>query len=324
MEKNKKYSKEDFSYVVSTITGFTDEVGGQLIAKSLIGATTPKYVNVRLGIKGTQALNLLNSSPSFQPGGCGWTASGTTVVTQRNISTCPEKLNESLCPNDLYPTYQSMFLQAGQTEEEVPFIDMIADLKVKQIQKRIEDKLWKATVAGGDCFNGFASLLSTGQTGVGVVVSGATFSPTADYGSAGNPITEVDKLINTLDDDAMVREDLIVFMSHANFRLYVQALTKANFFTNYIGSSSITGNMEAIHPNTNIKVVPTIGLSGSAQVVVGPAEFFVVGFDLISDHEKLDVFYSKDNDEVRIRANYNYGAQIVTFDSTKYFATNGL
>ena len=125
----KKYTEEDFSYVVSSITGFTDQVGGELLAKALIGAQTPKYANVRLGIKGTQALNLLNSSPSFQDGACGWNASGTTTLTQRNITTFSEKLNEALCPKDLYPTYQSMFLQPGHYEEQVPLKMLLLTLK---------------------------------------------------------------------------------------------------------------------------------------------------------------------------------------------------
>jgi hypothetical protein len=319
----KNYTKENFSYVVSSITGFTDQLGGELLAKALIGATTPKYATVRLGIKGTQQLNLLDSNPAFQAGACGWNASGTTTFSQRSITVCPERVNESLCPDDLYPTYQSMLLQPGQTEETVPFESIIADLKVKQIQQRIEQKLWQATTAGGDCFNGFKSLISTGTTGVGNS-SGVTFSNSAAYGVSGNPITEVDKLINVLSDDAMSREDLVVYMSFASFRLYVQALTRANFFANYIGGTSVTADMEAIHPNTNVKVVPTIGLAGSNQVVIGPKAYTIVGFDLLSDHERMEVWYSKDFNEVRFRANYNYGAQIALFGSTVYFATNNL
>jgi hypothetical protein len=82
--------------------------------------------------------------------------------------------------------------------------------------------------------------------------------------------------------------------------------------------------MEATHANTNVKVVPTIGLNGSNQVVVGPREYMVVGFDLLSDHETMNLWYSRDFDEIRMRANYNYGATIATFGTTKYFATNGL
>jgi hypothetical protein len=317
-------SREEFAYSVGSIGSYVDQVGGELLSKALIGATTPKYVNVRLGIKGTQALNLLDSSVTFQSGTCGWDPTGnTTTYTQRSITTCAEKYNEALCYKDLYDTYQSMLMAPGQTSETVPFEQQIAELKVKQIQQRIEQKLWQANSGGDDCFDGFKLLIASGQTGV-ASSSGTTFNPATAYGSAGNALTEIDNLINVLDDNAMSRDDLRVFMSYANFRLYVQALTKANFFANYIGSTDITAQMEAVHPNTNVKVIPTIGLNGSNQITIGPAEYMVVGFDLLSDHEKLVIWYSKDFDELRLRANYNYGAQIAKFGSTKYFATNGL
>ena len=86
----------------------------------------------------------------------------------------------------------------------------------------------------------------------------------------------------------------------------------------------LTSMMEATAPNTNVKIVPTIGLNGSNQVVIGPREYIVVGFDLLSDSEKLVIWYSKDFDELRLRANYNYGVTIAKFGSTAYFATNGL
>ena len=194
----------------------------------------------------------------------------------------------------------------------------------EQIQEYIENKLWNATTTGGaDCFDGFAELIVSGATGVGVSASGTAFSSSAAYGANGNPITEVDKLINALSDDAMSREDLVVFMSYANFRMYVQALTKENFYKDYIKDANITGNMIAIHPNSNVTVVPTKGLNGSNQVVIGPKEYFIVGFDLMSDSESFDIWWSRDNDEIRFRANFNYGAVIPNF-STVYFATNDL
>ena len=317
---------QNFSYDVSTIGGYSDQVGGELLAKALIGGTTAGIVNVRTGIKGTQALNLLDSTPVFQAGNCSLSPSGVTQFTQHSITTCPETLFESLCYKALFDTYQSMLMKAGQTQEEVPFEQMILDLKKKQIEQHVETKLWQARTVSGDCFNGFAYLISqaTGNTFASAVASssGTTFGTQA-YGTAGNPITEVDNLINVLDDNALSREDLVVFMSYANFRKYVQALTKANFFTNYIGSADITSNMSAVHPNTNIKVVPTLGLNGSNQVVIGPAEYMVYGVDLLSD-ETLKAWYSVDFDEIRIRSNFNYGATIATFGTTKYFATNGL
>jgi len=320
----KIYSKDEFSYVVSTITGFTDQSSTDIIAKALIGATTPANTTVKLGIRGQQAVQLLNSAPAFQTGACGWNASGTTTFSQVTLSSQHEKLNEELCYQQLWDTYQSLLLPAGQDPETVPFLDSIISLKTKQIQQRIEQKLWLAQTASGDTFNGFNYLISTGQTSVTASVSGTTFSSTAAYGSAGNPITEVDKLISALSDDALVFDDLVVFMSYSNFRLYNQALVKANFFQNYIGTSNVTNNMSAIHPSTNVKVLPTLGLAGSGKVVIGPASYMFCGFDLMSDNEKMDAFWSRDFDVLKIRANYSYSAAIASFSGTNYFATNNV
>ena len=323
----KNYSKEDFSYVVSSITGFTDQTSTELMMKALVGGPTAKVGQVKLGIKGTQQIQIMDSNPAFQAGACGWSASGTTTFSQISLSVQPERINESLCPDSLYSTYQSLLLQKGETEESVPFEMEIANLYVKKIQQRIETKLWNATTAGGDAFNGFKSLLVSGATGVAVSNTPTAFSATAAYGTAGNPLTEVDKLISALDDNAQAIENLVCFMSYANYRLYVTALTRANFFQNYIGNSTVIGgeaNAFAIHPNSTVKVYPTLGLSGSGRVVVGPADWFVIGFDALSDNEKIDLFWSRDNDEIRIRSNYNYGCALVVFSGVNYFATNNI
>jgi hypothetical protein len=323
----KNYSKEDFSYVVSSITGFTDQTSTELMMKALVGGTTAKVSNVKLGVKGTQQIQILDNSPAFQAGACGWSPSGTTTFSQISLTVCPERVNEALCPDALYSTYQSLLLQKGETEESVPFEMEIGNLYVKKIQQRIETKLWQATTSGGDCFNGFKSLLVSGATGTAVSDTPTAFSPTVAYGTAGNPITEVDKLINALDDNAQAIENLVVFMSYANYRLYVQALTKANFFQNYIGSSTVIGgeaNAFAVHPNSTVKVYPTLGLNGSGRVVIGPSDYFIVGFDALSDSEKLDMWWSRDSDEIRIRGNFNYGAALVRFAGVNYFATNNI
>ena len=177
-------NKQAFSYDVSTIGGYSDQVGGELLAKALIGGTTSANVNLRTGIKGTQALNLLDSTPVFQDGNCSLSASGTTTFTQHSIVTCPKTLFESLCYKQLFDTYQSMLMKAGQTQETVPFEQMILDLKSKQIQQYVETVLWTGTTVGSaDCFNGFAKLISTstGNTFSGSCAnsSGATFSSSA-------------------------------------------------------------------------------------------------------------------------------------------------
>lgn len=319
----KLLNKSEFSYSVSTITGYTDESSRELVVEAVLGAPSIQYLTPRTGIKGTQAVQVLDTSSAIVDGSCGWTASGTTTFTQVDLTVCDKQLQEALCPKDLYSTYQSMMLASGKPEEDVPFLDMIAANKVNEIQKHIESKIWGATVAGGDCFDGLTTKIVSGATGV-AVSSGSAFSGSTAYGSDGNPITEVDKLINALSDDAMALDDLTVFMSHANFRLYVQALTKANFFQNYIGDTNITGNVSAIHPNTNIKVVPTVGLNGTDTVMIFPKRYVFFGTDDYTDSEGLQVWWSKDNNELRMQASFSYGVAVKTWSDYNYFAVNGL
>jgi hypothetical protein len=320
-------SKQEFSYVVDSIKPYVDQVGGELLAKALIGGTTSKKINLRTGIKGRQALNLLNSNIVVQDGVCGWDPSTgtTTTFTQHTITTCAKKYNESLCYQDLYDTYQSMLMKPGQIQDSVPFEEQIMSLKVLQLQQYVERQIWQATT-GSTCFEGFAKLISTGSTYASAIAytSGTAWTLTGTTSTPGNPLYEINLLINALDDDAMSREDLLVFCSYANFRKYLQALTNANYFANYVGTSSTTNFMEATHPNTNITVVPTIGLENSNQVTIGPAEYMVQGVDMTQDDEKLVSWYSQDFDQVRFRANFNLGVTIATFGTTKYFATNNL
>jgi hypothetical protein len=326
----KNYSKNDFSYVVSSITGFTDEVGGALITKALVGATTVKEITQRVGIKGSQSLNLLNSTPVFQAGACGWNGAtgGTTTYEQRDLTVCAEKINMEWCSDELRDTYLSMFLAPGQLaqQEQAPFENYIAENLVEQIQQRVEGKLWSATTAGGDCYDGLKTLIKSGETGVAVSASGTAFNAAAAYGVNGNPIYEVDKLINVLSDNAQQLDDLKVFMSFSAFRKYIQSLTQGNYFQNYINGAKGIGDMTnayAIHPNTTAKVIPTLGITDN-YVAALPARYTFFGTDLISDSEKIDIFYSRDFDVLKGISKYSYGVQIAKFGDTKYFSTNAL
>jgi hypothetical protein len=44
----------------------------------------------------------------------------------------------------------------------------------------------------------------------------------------------------------------------------------------------------------------------------------------MSDQERMDAFWSRDFDVLKIRANYSYSAAIASFSGTNYFATNNV
>ena len=311
---NKKY---DFGFNLSSLATYTDEVGGELMRRAILEGETAKIIKVQPGIKGSQSINLLDSTLVVQDGSCGWNSEGQTTYTQRDITVCQYKVNEALCPQDLNDYWLGQLLTPGSYNETVPFEEQISILKTQQISQYVENQLWQAD-SGTTCFSGFKQLFrqsgSTQSTVTGgIVVTGQT--PLA----ATTALAQVDSLVEVIPDDIVNRTDLVVFMSHANYRKYLINYRTANYY--HFNPEDSYQNFKTFHPATNILVHPVGGLNGSNLLVLAPAGYMVMGVDLMSDSETLKMFYSVDFDEVRLRSNFKVGVQIAW---PQFVITNGL
>lgn len=295
--------KHEFSFDLSSLSTYTDEVGGLLLSESIVKAKTPQIAFIQAGVKGTQSINLLSSTITIGDGGCGWDSSSNlsgTTFTQRNITTKLYKYQEELCPTSLRNYWAGMFLNNPASNEEVPFAQQIVDLKMKEVQKFVEDKVWKATIAA-DGYDGFYYTISSGTTGVNLVVSATT-------PSSSTMLTCVDELIAATPDAIREDDDLVVFMSPQNYNNYVVNLRTSNYFhysPEMAGQDFIT-----FHPATKIRVVGVPGLSGTNRIVLGKSSQMIIGVGLLDSTERLDMWYSRDNDIVRLQAQFNLGSQI--------------
>lgn len=311
---NKKY---DFGFNLSSLATYTDEVGGELMRRAILEGETAKIIKVQPGVKGSQAINLLDSTLVVQDGACGWSSSGQTTYTQRDITVCQYKVNEALCPQDLNDYWLGQLLTPGSYNETVPFEEQISILKTQQISQYIENQIWQASSAT-TCFSGFKELLASGATATegasgNIIVTGTSAI------SSTNALAQVDLLVEQIPDDVVNRTDWVVFMSHANYRKYLINYRTANYY--HFNPEDSYQNFKTFHPATNILVHPVGGLSGSNLLVLAPAGYMVLGVDLMSDSETLKMFYSVDFDEVRLRSNFKVGVQIAW---PQFIITNGL
>ena len=311
---NKKY---DFGFNLSTLSTYTDEVGGELIRRAILEGETAKIIKVQPGIKGSQSINLLDSTLYVQDGTCGWTSSGATTYTQRDITVCNYKVNEALCPADLNDYWLGQLLTPGSYNESVPFEQQIAELKTAQISQYIENLMWGAQSAS-TCFSGFKELFGKLGTGTTTVTGGISLNGQVALTSA-SALTQVDALVEQIPDDVVDRTDWVVFMSHANYRKYLINYRTANYF--HFNPENSYQDFKTFHPATNILVHPVGGLNGSNLMVLAPAGYLVMGVDLMSDSETLKMFYSEDFDEVRLRSNFKIGVQVAW---PQFVITNGL
>jgi hypothetical protein len=294
-----------------------------------------EYVNVIPGIKGTQNVNLLSETLDVQTGiNCGWTGTGQQTFTVAAVTVQSFKVNTELCLQQLNTLWLGQYLNPGSYNENAPFEQAIIDLQTKQIKRYNEDLLWNATTASSvNTFSGYKQLIvnqantSTGSTAPNGVVTltgqtalcSVTGSTSQEKGN--NVLAQIDNLINAMDRNVYDRDDIVIFMSQAQFKCYITALRTVNNF--YIDSSqNKLGSVYSVyHPQTNYRVVGVPGLAGSNLIVLGPQQYFLAGVDLASDEDSFRSWWSADFQQVRIMAAWKLGTQLAF---PEFFVSNGL
>lgn len=316
-----KLSKMSFNYDLGGLNSYVDQLSSDIISEAVLTPVTMKYVNVIPGIKGTQNVNLLSETLAVQTGTtCGWSDQGDVTFTVAPVTVQSLKVNQSLCLQELNTLWLGQYLNAGSYNENAPFEQAIIDLQTKQIKRYNEDLLWNAS-SGSSSFSGFIEIFDnvagvvklTGQTAL-CSVTGASAQEQA-YGV----LAQVDNLINALDRNVYDRDDIVIYMSQAQFKCYLAAIRNVNNF--HFTEPKLGQVFETFHPQTNYKVVGVPGLNGSDLIVIGPMQYMLVGTDLMSDEDSFRAWWSQDFQEVRIMSAWKIGSQVAF---PQYFVTNGL
>ena len=113
-------------------------------------------------------------------------------------------------------------------------------------------------------------------------------------------------MISEIPSAVLDAEDQILFMGYDAYRTYSKALRDANLF-NYTGAENQGEDFSQMVPGTNVKVMAVRGLNGQNYAMCTPSSNLYLGTDLVSDMEDFKIFYSEDNDEVRMRAKFKLG-----------------
>jgi hypothetical protein len=147
-----------------------------------------------------------------------------------------------------------------------------------------------------------------------VVAASFTVIDSANYHFA-SPITSITAsnaqsvmlgMYDSIPVQILDKGDVVVFCGFDVFRKWQSNLTTLNLF-HYTGETS---NFELTIPGTNVKVVAVNGLNSTNRLIAGSLSNFYYGCDLLSDSEAFEMWYSKDDDVVRYKAEFRAGTQI--------------
>jgi hypothetical protein len=293
------------AFNVAGLTAYVDQTKLELIGKSVLSAKTTKLVNLQVGVKGSAAINLLNSTTYFQDGSaCGFTASGSTSLTQRKIETGIVKINKTYCDKDLRNYWANYEVKIAAGTAQLPFEQMIIDQEIENVGSNLETLVWQGDTNDGDLFDGYLTILTAAS---GSTVNGNTGNYTAI--TTSNVVAIIDAVYSVIPEEILDKKDTVVFVGADTFRKYTIALKNANMY-NYVANSTELANQELLIPGTLIKMIAVNGLNSTNRIVAGQLSNFYYGTDLQGDEEKFDLWFSKDNQDFRLAIQFNSGCQI--------------
>ena len=290
------------AYSFGNLTAYTDQQRLPLITKAVFSARSASLFTKQVGIKFAAALNLMDTDALIQSGdACGFTTSGTTAFTQRNITVGRMKVQETLCPRSLEQYWMQTQLTQGSNYDSVPFEQAFSEQKALRIAEALENAIWQ----GNAYFSGINQLLDAAS---GSVVSGNTAAISGAITST-NVISIFDTIYTRIPQAILTKTDLVMFCGWDTFRLLVMAF-KANtgVMYNQVDLAGLADG-EIVYPGTNIKVIAVPGLTGTSRIVATYLGNLFYGTDLLSDEEQFSIWFSRDNDEVRFQAAFKAGVQ---------------
>jgi hypothetical protein len=195
------------------------------------------------------------------------------------------------------------------TESLGDFADMFYANKVEATALEVDKILWR----GANDANPYAVvtgnlLLCSGFLQVGYDLSASTINIAKTGITKANGYVIVDDIITqAVAGNAVLAEENNIYLSPADYQAYLQSLRTLNLFHYDITTAKDITSI--LHPGSMFQVIPVHGLNGSNRIFIGKKSNFFIGTDLVSDYSGFKLWWSQDNQEVRMKCQFRIGAQ---------------
>ena len=286
--------------IVTALPNYVEEHRLPLIAKSVLRGKTIELVQIETGVKSDTALNLISASVTFGDGSsCGWTPTEGVTLSQRKLVPVFIKVNQAFCDKNLLKKWASYEVTLAAGRSTLPFEEQFLEEISNSINEQIEKMVWQGDSANGssriEC-DGYLKHIEAGGSGAKILTD-------TEGTTAYNRIKEV---YNALPARVVDKQDTVIFVSNSLYRDFINELVASNLYH----FNPDYGQGEYPLPGTSIRVIAVSGLDGTNKIVAGRLSNFFYGVDAEDDKDTLDLWYSKDNQEFRLAANFAVSTQI--------------
>lgn len=313
-------------FSLGSLTPYVEQNEALLVASSVLGAKTQQLIqsqgNVMTGVKSKETINIMDTNAIFQAGGtCGFTTSGTTSVTQREVEVGKIKVMESICPKDLEAYYLQKALPAGSSYDTIAFARDYTDRKAAKIAAQLETAIWQGDKtslnANLNKFDGIIELVKDASTAVVNANSVAYHGSVETDITNSNVVAIFDSIYKAIPAEVVDKDDVKIFCGMDVFRTLTVKIKNDDLFHYQVVAAP---NTSFFLPGTSIEVVGTPGLNGTKKVYAMRVSNLFLGVDLMHDEDRFELFFAKEADEVRfvsefkVGVNFAFPGEIVKFE----------
>lgn len=300
-----KNAKELMKFgITDNLGAWVDENGQTLLEKEILAGETIAAIETYPNVSYISKLKYLSTDALFQAATCGFTTSGNTTLSDKDVYVKNYQVAESLCPQDIKDTSLALSMKAGWNTE-LPFEGQYMTLKSKEIAKKIESMLWN-NASGATEFGGFLEQFDADSD-----VTKTVFNFTATGITDSQLIAGYYKILNSIPEEALGFDDLTLFLGHDAFRKLNQAFLNTNnvqltkFDFNGVDYFNFPGFEQ-------VKIKPVHGLNATAntakRVVVTPASNLLYVCDMVSEQDNSKMFWSDDSQLLKFITRFSVGA----------------
>ncbi len=288
------------AFAFSTIGTWVNENSQTLISKAVLELESTKYMTIMPGVKYKEAIKKIVTQSPLVAAACGVpTSTGQTTISDKDIEVKSFQTFETLCPADLEQYALQLSMRPGWNES-IPFEAQYADLKVKEIQKQIEQKIWATTAAATNGIDGLNYLFDNDAD-----VHDRTFVWSATTWTSSDYFAEIYGMINDLPVEIQTMDDLKIFVGKEISRRMVQQLVITGNY--HIDFTNNNGNAPWYFPGTNVQIVPEGGLNSLNRAILTCASNLIYATDMMNEEEKFKMWWSEDDQYVKFISHFKFG-----------------
>jgi hypothetical protein len=303
------------AFNVAGLQDYVNENRTDLLARAVVLGSTVGLVQKIPNVKGPTTVNKIGTNVYFQDGAsCGNTVSGDVTFTQRTLTPGKLRLVQEFCPKDLESKYLSLQLTPGSTYTTLPFEQVIMDLFIGEIRAELERMVWRSNDSTGtgnyQFFDGFIENIESGSNYIDANVAGPFATPLTAFTQA-TMIEAIQRLDYYTPEAISEKSDTKIFMGTDKFKLLnANLLNGGTTFGQLAQKDMASATLRMSWPGTNMEIIGVPGLTGQNKIYSASLSNMFIGVDIEDEESALKVWYSDDDDKIRLRSTFTIGTQV--------------